>query len=182
MMPLLFIMTFSTQDERDKFEYLFHKYKKLLLHQSYQILKDYALSEDAVSEAYIRVYKNLHKIDDPDSPRTISFLVTIARNISLTLLSKEKKLPTETLFENQADGFDLEESVLLHISSERIQSLLDEMNEELRGVFLLKYAYNLSHREIGETLGISENNVTVRLFRARKKLAASLQKEGYTNE
>jgi RNA polymerase sigma-70 factor (ECF subfamily) len=178
---VIIFLTFSSEQEQDKFEYLFHQYKKLLLHHTYGILKDYALAEDAVSEAYIRVYKNLHKIDRPDSPRTVAFLVTIARNISLTMLAQEKKHLTEVLFEEQSDGFDLEETILTRVSTARVQELLHQMREELRGVFILKYTYDLSHREIADTLGISENNVTVRLHRAKKTLAAALKKEGFEN-
>jgi RNA polymerase sigma-70 factor (ECF subfamily) len=179
---MIFILTFSTEQEKSKFEYLFHRYKKLLLHHAVGILRDFALAEDAVSEAYIRVYKNMHKIEDPDSPRTVAFLVTIARNISLTMLARERKSSAEELLEDQSDGFDLEESVLTRISTVRVQELLNQMREELRNVFILKYAYDLSHREIANTLGISENNVTVRLHRAKKALAAALRKEGYGNE
>ncbi|MDR0964326.1 MAG: RNA polymerase sigma factor [Clostridium sp.] len=179
---MILLLTFSTQQEQNKFENLFHKYKKLLLHHALGILKDYALAEDAVSEAYIRIYKNMHKIEEIDSPRTVAFLVTIARNVSLTMLAREKKSYTEEISEEQGDGFDLEESVLTRISTTRVQELLHQMREELRDVFILKYAYDLSHREIADTLGISENNVTVRLYRAKKALAATLRKEGYCNE
>jgi RNA polymerase sigma-70 factor (ECF subfamily) len=179
---VIFILTFSTEQEQSKFEHLFHRYKKLLLHHAYGILRDFALAEDAVSEAYIRVYKNMHKIEEPDSPRTVSFLVTIARNVSLTMLAREKKSTTEELLEDQGDGFDLEESVLTRIHAARVQELLHQMREELRDVFILKYAYDLTHREIADALGISENNVTVRLHRAKKALAAMLRKEGYSNE
>jgi RNA polymerase sigma-70 factor (ECF subfamily) len=48
--------------------------------------------------------------------------------------------------------------------------LVDRLKEEQRAVFLLKYAHDMSHRDIAKTLGITENNVTVRLHRAKAKL------------
>jgi RNA polymerase sigma-70 factor (ECF subfamily) len=66
---MLLIFTFETERERDKFEYIFNKYKKLILHKAYDVLRDYALAEDAASEAFIRIYKNLDKISDPTAPR-----------------------------------------------------------------------------------------------------------------
>ena len=80
------------------------------------------------------------------------------------------------------DSFDLEQYVLSEVSREKIASLLDGLDEELRSVFLLKYAHDLPHKKIGEMLGISENNVTVRLHRARKKIASLLAKEGILSE
>ena len=181
---MLVVFTFTSEGERDKFEFLYQKYKNLCLKKAYDILGDYMLAEDAVSEAYLRVYKNLHKIEDPASNRSIAFVVTVARNAALTLLSRQKgqaagDLPLE---ETQEDDFDLESEVIARLDAEGALAAVGSLNEELRSVFLLKYAHDLSHREIGRVLGISENNVTVRLHRARKKLASMLVKGGYARE
>ena len=168
---MIFIFAFSSGPEQDKFEYLYTKYKNLLLHKAYDILKDYALAEDAVSEAYIRIYKNLRKIDDPASNRSIAFAVTIVKNVSLTMLSREKRYQTEEYDESQPDSFDLEESVLAAVSSQQIYEIMEQLGEDLRSVFLLRYAYDYSLKEVSALLGISENNAAVRLHRAKKKLA-----------
>lgn len=175
---MLLLLTFANEAERDQFEYLYHKYKNLCLKKAYDVLHDYAMAEDAVSEAYLRVYKNLHKIDDPDSNRTTAFLVTITRNAALTMLSREKK-DLQELDEAQEDGFDLEQFALSRDSTQGIFKLLEELSEELRNVFVLKFAYDMNHREIAQALSITENNVTVRLHRAKKKLADLLIKEGF---
>ena len=181
---LILIFTFSNAQERDKFEIIYERYKKLMLHKAYGILRDYMLAEDAVSEALIRIYKNLHKIDDPTSGRCAAFVVTIVKNTALTILEKENKttLDLDEYSEVLSDEQDVENLVLSDISTERIHILLDNLSEELRAVFVLRYAYDLSHKEISELLGISENNVTVRFHRARQKLLGILIKEGYACE
>jgi len=179
---MVLIFTFSTESDQNKFEYLYMKYKNLLLHKAYDILKDYALAEDAVSEAYIRIYKNLRKIDDPSSNRSIAFVVTIAKNVSLTMLSKEKRFTAEEYDETLPDSVDLEESVFDSISSQQIYAMIDTLGEELRSVFLLRYAYDYSLKEVGALLNISENNAAVRLHRAKKKLAQIVAEKGYSNE
>ena len=171
---MLIILAFQTAGDRQKFEWLYSNYKKLLLHKAYGILRDYQLAEDAVSEAMIRIYKNLDKIEDVESNRTIAFLVTITKNTALTLLQKASRQKTEPVEETFADRFDLEEHVLSELSAQSVFSLVDGLNEELKNVFLLKYAYDMSHREIGKALNITENNVTVRLHRAKKKLLAQI--------
>jgi len=176
---MILFFAFSNESDQEKFEYLYRKYKNLLLHKAYDILKDYALAEDAVSEAYIRIYRNLHKIDDPTTNRSIAFAVTIVKNVSLTMLSKEKRFPVEEFDEMQPDSFDLEDSVLTAISSQQIYDIMQQLNEELRSVFLLRYAYDYSLKEIGELLKISENNAAVRLHRAKKKLAQLIAEKGY---
>jgi len=179
---MILVFAFSSEPEQDKFEYLYTKYKNLLLHKAYDILKDYALAEDAVSEAYIRIYKNLRKIDDPASNRSIAFAVTIVKNVSLTMLSREKRYQVEEYDESQPDSFDLEESVLAAVSSQQIYEIMEQLSEELRSVFLLRYAYDYSLKEVGALLGISENNAAVRLHRAKKKLTQLVANKGYINE
>ena len=179
---MVLVFAFSSEPEQDKFEYLYTKYKNLLLHKAYDILKDYALAEDAVSEAYIRIYKNLRKIDDPASNRSIAFAVTIVKNVSLTMLSREKRYQVEEYDESQPDSFDLEESVLAAVSSQQIYEIMEQLSEELRSVFLLRYAYDYSLKEVGALLGISENNAAVRLHRAKKKLTQLVANKGYINE
>ena len=154
-----------------KFEYLYEKYKRLVLHKAFGILNDRGLAEDVASEAFIRVYRNLHKIDDPDSPQTAAFFVTITKNLAITQYHKEKKsLPSDFSELDQASEFDLEGQVESKDEVKQAIGLVGKLNEELKSVFLLKYAHDLPHKEIGKVLGITENNVTVRLFRAKKKL------------
>lgn len=177
---MLLILTFDTPAERDKFEYIYSRYKNLMLHKAYGILHDYMLAEDAVSEAMLRIYKNLHKIDDPADGRSVSFVVTIVKNAALSMLQKETRVEQSELTDDlREEAYDLEQQVISDLSSENILGLLDEIGDELRSVFVLKYAHDLSHREIGRALGISENNVTVRLHRAKKKLSVILAREGY---
>ena len=178
---MLLLFSFASEFERDKFEYIFNTYRKLMLHKAYGILNDYSLAEDAASEAFIRIYKNIHKIDDPSSNKTIAFIVTIVKNVSLTMLKKEKEHAVQEYDYEQQDSFDLEEHTLSQLGSDYIYQKLNELGEEMKSVFLLKYAYDLSHKEIGRLLDISENNVTVRLHRAKKKLAELLREGGYND-
>lgn len=176
----MLILVFASEEEQNKFELLFNQYRSLLLHKAYEILHDYTLAEDAASEAFLRIYKNLHKITVVESGQTASFCVTIVKNVALTMRTKEhQNLPLETI--EQADEFQLEEQVLGAITSQEITRLLDDLGDDLKSVFLLKYAHDLSHREIASALNISENNVTVRLHRGKKKLKELLSKGEYAH-
>ncbi|MCL2857500.1 MAG: sigma-70 family RNA polymerase sigma factor [Oscillospiraceae bacterium] len=175
---MLLVFTFESAGEQEKFEFLYQKYKNLCLKKAYDILGDYMLAEDAVSEAYIRIYKNLHKIEDPASNRSIAFVVTIAKNAALTMLARQKSTSQDELDENLEGDFDLEGEALARLDTQEVFAAIGNLGEELRGVLMLKYAHDLSHKDIGKALGISENNVTVRLHRARKKLATILERGG----
>lgn len=162
----------------DKFEYVYEKYKRLLFAKAFDILRDHALAEDAVSEAYIRAYRHLDKIQDPDSNQTAAYLVTIAKNVSITLYHKERRSFSVDIDEYQgADDFNLEELITSQDEAARVMTLVDSLKEEHKAVFLLKYAQDMSHKEIADVLGITENNVTVRLHRAKNKLMQAYKNE-----
>jgi RNA polymerase sigma-70 factor (ECF subfamily) len=171
-------LSFATEDERSVFDYLYEKYKRLLYAKAYDILKDSGLAEDAVSEAYIRVYRNMHRIEGPDSGQTAAFLVTIVKNVAITMYHKRNKVvPADFSEYEEASEYNLEQSVETKAEAEQAVELLEKLGEELKAVFLLKYAHGLPHKEIGQVLGITENNVTVKQKKKKKKLNALLGKE-----
>ena len=179
-MTLFFV--FPDEAEKNKFEYIYEKYKKLMLYKAHEILHDYSLAEDAVSEAFIRIYKNMEKIENPDSNMSIGFIVTIVRNVSLTMIKKERQWDYEEINEEITGDVQIETKVLSDISVNQIIEITDQLGEDLKSVFLLKYAQELSHREIADILNITENNVTVRIHRAKKKMCGLLTKEGYARD
>jgi len=176
---MILILAFSSAEEQNKFEYLYNRYKNLLFTKAWQILHDHMLAEDAVSEAYIRIYNNLHKIEDVDSPRSVAFMVTIVRNTALTILKRNRYQTPQEIDETLPDNFDLEESVLSVISQQQIVEVIEQLDEELRNIFVLKYAYDLPSREIALQMGMSENNINVKLYRAKKKLTEIIRKGEY---
>ncbi len=166
-------------DERNKFEYIYNKYKNLLLYKAYEILKDLSLAEDSANEAFIRIFQNIHKIEDPDSDKSVSFLVTIVRNTSLTILKKEKRNYTDEIPLDLEDNFDLEREILSDMISIDIYKALDNLDEESKSIFLLRFAHDFSHKEIESILNINENNIRIKLHRAKKKLAKLIGREVY---
>ena len=179
----MLLIIVAVPETGEVFEYLYIKYKGLMLKKAYAILLDGMLAEDAVSEAFIRIYKNMGKLAAPDSPQSASFIYTVVKNVALTMRKREAAadLAPDEDYE-PADSFNLEDYAISELSSERIYTLLNGVPEDLRSVFILKYAHDLSHREIGTLLHITENNVTVRLHRARGKIAEILRREGYAVE
>ena len=184
---MILVFTFEDASDAKKFEYIYRKYKGLLFHKAYGILHDKMAAEDALSETMIRVYRNMNKIGDPDSPKSAAFLAIIVRNVSLTLRRKQMSEPElidmmtdgDEPENDFADSSDLEASVIDRITEDRLCVILRKLDEESRDMFILKYAYDLPHKEIAAQLDLTESNVSVRLYRTRKKLAAMALEGGF---
>ena len=173
------VLSFSSEPDRDKFDLIYSKYRNIMLHKAYGILRDPHLAEDAVSDAFLRIYRNIGKISDPLSNQSIAYIITITRNTALSIYKKAGRAAGESV-DSDALGdvadvsADVESNVIANIEAKRIYSLIDGLNERYKQVFLLKFAHGHSHGEIGRMLGMTEGNVTVTLHRARKVLMGLL--------
>jgi RNA polymerase sigma-70 factor (ECF subfamily) len=56
-----------------------------------------------------------------------------------------------------------------------VQEALDALPYSLRAPLVFREYGELSYKEIGSLLGISENNVKVRVFRARERIGKALE-------
>jgi RNA polymerase sigma-70 factor (ECF subfamily) len=70
-----------------------------------------------------------------------------------------------------------EETVMRSETEKIVHEALDKLPPKLRSVIILKEYGNLSYREIGAILHITENNVKVRVHRARNMLETLLKEE-----
>ena len=60
----LYLQLLDTEEEKQGFELLYETYRKLMHWVANNILHDEKLAEDAVHEAFLRIIKNFHKIND----------------------------------------------------------------------------------------------------------------------
>ena len=181
------LLFFASIAERDVFESLYNTYRTLMYRKAMGILRDEMLAEDAVSEAFLRIYKNMDKIDGVTTPRTASFVVTIVKNTALTILSRENSKRGELSLDDEdapdaVDPESLEDFALSKITTQEIFALMNRLPEEQRAVFVMRFAHDMTMKGIAQTLGITENNAAVRLNRARNALAKILTEEGYVSK
>lgn len=141
-------------------------------------------AEECVSDAYLRAWNAI----PPARPaRLQTWLGRIVRNLSLNKREKalaEKRgagqlpLILDELAECIPDGPDgeaLTESILIRDVLDRF---LEALPPEARKIFVRRYWYLSSLREISEEYGISEGSAAVSLLRTRMKLKSVLEKEG----
>ena len=174
----LYLSVLDSVEDESKFERLYHAHKRTMLYTAYHILKDYHLAEDAVHEAFIRIAKNFHKVEEIESPRTRYFSVVIARNAALTMLKKENRI---ILLEDVADATEgtselVEETVLNQIQYERAVSAIAGLSHTYKDILFLHYIQEYRLTEIAGLLGLDLEVVKKRAQRGKKKLLEVLAK------
>lgn len=180
----MIFMMIENKDDRLKAEKLYYKYRKLLMNIAKKILHDNNLAEDAIHETFIRVIKNLHKIDENNCPRTKNFLVIICRNVSLTMYNEKTYLnksenSIEDITYDESLNYSCPENITISKETrEEIAKEIEKLDTIYSDVLIFKYDYGYSREEIAETLGINVETVKKRLVRAMVKIKKSLEKEG----
>lgn len=63
-MVALYLSLIDKQEEKNRFEELYYRYRNLMYYIAYQVLHQDRDSEDAVQEAFFRIAKNMDKVKD----------------------------------------------------------------------------------------------------------------------
>lgn len=177
-MVTIFSAMIDIPEDEDKFRILYKMYRSIMYNQAYQILNDEQLAEDAVQNAFLLLTKNLQKILDVNCNKTRNFLIIIVRNESLKIYNSRKGYDEDNFNEYEIpDSCDVQTNVESKDAEERIFRIIKGMSSNYSDILMLKYRYQLNDSEIAETLGLTVENVRVRIHRARKQLKALLMEE-----
>lgn len=79
---MILFTTIENFSDRLKIERLYMCYRSLMYKEALEIVQNSHSAEDAVSESFVRIIKNLHKIDEQNRPKAQSFLVIICRKFA----------------------------------------------------------------------------------------------------
>ena len=87
-------------------------------------------------------------------------------------------LALEELDECIASGYDLEQKIEERELGKAIDRFITQLQEKEQMVFICRYWYMASEREIAEKLGLTRSSVNAMLRRTRNKLKTYLIREG----
>lgn len=149
------------------------------------ILKVQEDAEEAVADTWLRAWHSI----PPTRPNSLRiFLGRITRNLSLSLWrgktaefrgGGEIDLALDELAECIGDDTNPELLVQTQELGQCINEFLRGEPDNSRVIFLRRYFYLESSKEIALRLGTSDSNVRMILSRTRKRLRDHLKKEGY---
>lgn len=146
---------------------LYSRYAKKMFAVCYRYAPDSATAEDMLQEGFIRVFNNLHTYRNEGSFE--GWIRKIVINTALEMLRKKQAYILPDDFENTNDT-GVAETILEVLEAKDIMKLIQQIPYGYREVLNLFIVDGFSHKEIAETMCISENNSKLRLLRARNML------------
>lgn len=170
----------DTEEDSDFFEKIYKENIKKTYNYAYHILKDHQLSEDAVQEAFLIFANNMEKVSDKSHKQILNYLYIIVRNVCFQMYGKRKKRLCMNEAEALVDDEDISKldiDVENKIMQERIVDIIKGLDTKYGDVLILKYYYDKKDKEIARMLGISLENVKIRLLRGKQKIKKKIIEE-----
>ena len=160
------------------------QYAQYCLYIAENVLHDRQDSEECLNDVLFQAWKSI----PPERPMNLkTYLGKLTRNAAVDCLRKKcaaKRIPAGMMtpldeLEEVIGDSDVESAIQAEELSHLISLFLRGVREEERNVFLRRYWYYDSVKEIQDRYGYRKSKVLVMLKRTRDKLAQYLKKEGY---
>ena len=176
--------------DRLAFEELVRRYDRDVLRLALNLMKRPEDARDVYQEAFLKVYRNLHRFRFECSFYT--WLYRIVTNVCLDQLRRRQARPEDQapelgagrydegitdFFERQREHrptLDPERRLVGKEIQARIALAMERLSPRERIVFEMKHYQGLKLRAIGDALGTTEETVKNSLFRATRKLRSQL--------
>ena len=170
----------SINSDYDSFANLMKLHKRHLYQMEYIHTRDKDMALDIIQETTIVAFKNIKSLKEPLAFK--KWITRILVNITISELKKRKKVI-------HIDNYDVinNDDIFINNKSINIDEKLDLYNavdllkNNYKTIIIMKYFNDLTIKEIGYTLNLSENTVKTNLKRAKEALFKIL-KEGYLND
>lgn len=151
------------------------KYGKTCHSLSYNITNSKQDAEECVNDAYLGAWNAI----PPTRPNPLlSYIVKIVRNISLKIYWRKQeakrsgnyKIALEEIEGCIAGPQNVEDEIEARELARIIEEFLDTLTLENRVIFMRRYWFADSYKDIAELVGLTEKNISVRLTRIREKM------------
>ncbi len=164
------------------------KYGGYLKTIAYNILYSFEDASEALNDTYFKAWDSM----PPERPNILSaFLAKITRRISLNKRRDKRAekrgggeldLVLDELSESIPSGMSVEKEIDSKALTETLNRFLGSLKQTERDMFMRRYWYMDSIKDIAGMFGCGESKVKVTLFRTREKLLAVLKKEYFADE
>jgi len=172
-------MEIQSNDEH-AFRQVYEQVFPILMRVVYHVTNNQDLAEEICQEAFIRFFDK--GMVFPSLNDAKYWLIRVSKNLAINqvkrksremvMVDKLKKFPTS--HSNTKGG----EQVLIEKETRKqVQDAIDQLPEKFRLVIVMKEYTDMDYKQIAQVLHISESNVKVGVYRARKMLESLLTQE-----
>ena len=136
------------------------------------ILRDHDLARDAVQDGFIRAWRSLPSLRDPD--RFEGWLRSLVARSCIDILRRRGRRPIEVELIS-TDGPSIDDPSSQTADRDLLDEILRRLPPDQRAILVLHHFLGYTPTEIAETLGIPPGTARSRLFNAHRAMRAALE-------
>ena len=171
--------------DAQKFEAFLCSYQNMVFSTAMRLTANQSEAEDITQEVFLRAYERFGELQS--SPTVAGWLKTVARNLSLNHLSRDRSrwsFFSEMVRDQEAEdepqvefqaADDTHENLAASDRREFVDKALQSLPPAQRIPLVLHHFEDLQYDEIAEKLGVSLGKVKTDIFRGREALRRKLQ-------
>ena len=160
------------ENKQKIFDTLFTDYKDWVFRLCYSYTRSETQAEDLMQECFSKVWLNLDSFQQKSDIGT--WIYRIAANTCLMQIRKEKNNPVayyEYLHEKPTEEINQEKEQ----QSQNLYNAIAQL-AEIDRLIISMILEDMPQKQIGDVLGITENNVNVKVYRIKKQLKELMSK------
>ncbi len=165
------------QGDTNAFAYLINKYKNMVYTIAIKIVKSHEDAEEVAQDSFLKAYEKLDSFKG--NSKFSTWLYTIVYRNSITKIRKKKVATSdidEYVIDNYSEGseFPQLEAIKNGEQQKYVREAIGRLPEKDALLITLFYMNESSIEEIEQITNLTQSNIKVKLFRARKKLNTEL--------
>ena len=164
---------------------LYDRYGRPAYGLALRVLRDEALAEDAVQEAFLSVWRTASRFV-PGRGTASTWILTLVHRRAVDLVRREQRRRTDPLESAAEPGASsVDDEAWLRLQRERVQHALRQLPDQQREALELAYYGGFTQSELAERLGEPLGTIKSRMFaglaRLRELLDNSIDGETWTS-
>lgn len=172
------LVLLAARSEEPALAELYDRYGRTAYGLALRVLRDQALAEDAVQEAFLTVWRTASRFV-PERGKASTWILTLVHRRAVDAVRREQRRRADSLDrapEPSVEGVD--ESAWLRLQRERVQEALRRLPDAQREALELAYYGGLSQSELAERLGQPLGTIKSRMFGGLSRLRELLGEPG----
>jgi RNA polymerase sigma-70 factor, ECF subfamily len=155
---------------------LYDRHSRVAYGLALRVLRDEALAEDAVQEAFLAVWRTAGRFI-PERAKASTWILTLVHRRAVDLVRREQRRRAEPLGEGADASTDVSaaDDAWLRLERERVQSALRKLPDPQREAIELAYYGGFTQSELAERLGEPIGTIKSRMFTGLARLRELLE-------
>jgi len=172
------LVLLAARSEQTALAELYDRYGRPAYGLALRVLRDEALAEDAVQDAFLGLWRSASRFV-PERGTASTWILTLVHRRAVDLVRREERRRTDSLeHAPEQGGGSADEEAWLRLQRERVQDALRLLPDQQREALELAYYGGFTQSELAERLGQPLGTIKSRMFAGLSRLRELLGDPG----